>query len=205
MVDEITIEKYLQGIVTINSTLGRLDVLRLKLTDDKMSVAIIEAIMNDLSKVCGVNYKSIDFDLSQLNKTENKTEIKREPIVVDIFEEKHNRKSQNTNVNKVYVAKEEKKEIENLGVRINDNGNLIYNFQNSNTLSFMIYNKEKESLMMTFKQNGRSYEYYNVPIRFFDNLVNIDEKGSSAGAYFQQNIAKVWKNYKEITNSMLIG
>ena len=64
--DEVTIEKYLNAIVTINSTLGRLGVLRLHLNsmyDDKMANAIIESIMKELANVSGVDYKSINIEL----------------------------------------------------------------------------------------------------------------------------------------------
>lgn len=39
------------------------------------------------------------------------------------------------------------------------------------------------------------------------NLISIDESGASAGAYFQQNVAKKWNRgqYKEITNDEFIG
>ena len=41
----------------------------------------------------------------------------------------------------------------------------------------------------------------------FDNLVNIDTVGESAGAYFQREVVKKPKNYPytEITDSEFIG
>ena len=74
--DEVTIEKYLNAIVTINSTLGRLDVLRLHLNsmyDDKMANAIIESIMKELANVSGVDYKSINIELPKGKPLDNET------------------------------------------------------------------------------------------------------------------------------------
>lgn len=67
-VDEMSIEKYLQAITTINSTLGRLDVLKLHIKstyDDKVADIILESIIKELSAVCGVNYKTIDLKIDK--------------------------------------------------------------------------------------------------------------------------------------------
>lgn len=240
-VDEISVEKYLQGIVTINSTLGRLDVLRLHLTqnNDKVSVDVIETVMKDLAKVCGVDYKFIDVanvNIEKVVKTVsiNKVEDERQynnyvdfsncnpkkPTVVEIIEnnnhvyedeiEKNN--IANATLNTEKVSRELKKRVEkkinqSKGVEIDKTtGNLTYKFVNSNTLDFMTYNKNTKELIMCFLKNGRTYLYKNVPMYIFDNLHITDENGASAGSYFQQNVVKKWvKNYKEITDTQLIG
>lgn len=89
----------------------------------------------------------------------------------------------------------------------NVTGKIIYNFVNSNTLAFMIYDKAKKELMMTFKRNGRAYIYKYVPMFIIDNLAQLDETGASAGGYFQQNVVKHPEKYPytEITDAQYIG
>lgn len=246
--DEVTIEKYLNAIVTINSTLGRLDVLRLHLNsmyDDKMANAIIESIMKELANVSGVDYKSINIELPKRKPLDNETRAMvmeknynlskynqtypapPSPCVVDIIEgnpadninympiidNTNNVDYANTILQtqeikkKVQKVKEQKQINKSLGIKIdNETQNMTYKFVNSNTLSYVIYNRKSKEMIITFVKNGRTYKYYNIPIYMFDNLVNLDENGASAGSYFQQHVVKNKSiRYEEITDTMLIG
>lgn len=230
-VSEASIEKYLEGIVAINSTLGRLDVLKLHIKstyNDIVANAIIESIIKDLSNVCGVNYKTIELDIPVMKplthetrqiieeKNANMGYIKKdEPIKIEIIEDNNIKyeneiKSKNIPIGlkKLIQPLEKKQETQKLGVEFDEVSNkYTYSFNNSNTLGYSIYNNNDRSMIINFVKNGRTYKYNNVPRYIFDNLVNLDERGASAGAYLQQNIVKKWKNgqYKEITNDEFIG
>lgn len=230
-VNEVSIQKYLDGIVAINSTLGRLDVLRLHIKamyDDKMANAIIESIIKDLSNVCGVNYKTIELDIPTIKPLTNETKQiieeknanmgyvkKDEPIKIEIIEDNNVQYENKTKANnipaglkKLIQPLEKKQETQKLGVEFDEVSNkYTYSFNSSNTLGYSIYNDNDRSMIINFIKNGRTYKYNNVPRYIFDNLVNLDERGASAGAYLQQNIVKKWKNgqYKEITNDEFIG
>lgn len=57
----------------------------------------------------------------------------------------------------------------------------------SSNISAIGYNSETMTLKIEFN-NGRAYEYYNVPQAEFDNLLNAGSKGQ----YANQNIYKVY-------------
>lgn len=220
-IEEVTIQKYVEGITTINSALGRLDVLRLHLSDNKMALTIVNTIMDDLAKVCGVEYNKINYipTKEDLEKRKQREELQRPtPMKIEIVEEeKPQVKRENKNkldlmqlANNVLKQekKQENKKVENVGIQYDEStGNMVYKFVNSSTLDFCMFNKNTNDMIMAFKRNGRIYKYKNVKIYMFDNLVNLDEANGSAGGYFQQNIANKWTkgNYEEITDTMLIG
>ena len=70
--ENLSVEKYLKAIATMTNTIGKLDVLKLHLKgmyDDKMSVAIIESIIKDLSGAVGIDYKMIDVNIPKIINT----------------------------------------------------------------------------------------------------------------------------------------
>lgn len=246
-VDEnLSVEKYLKAIAVMTNSVGKLDVLKLHLKsmyDDKMSVAIIENVISDLSNAVGMDYKMMQVELPKRKPLDAETkEVINEhninmgyaqpkvnaPIVCEVIEDENaieymeekpaNKKTVKKNdngfakymhlTNKI-LQKNKLVKTSNKGIEIDEaTGNMTYKFVNSSTLEFMIYNKTNKELTMTFKRNGRTYLYKQVPVFMFQNLVQIDEIGkSSVGSYFQQNIAKQPQKYpyKEITDEEFVG
>lgn len=243
--ENLSVEKYLKAIAVMTNSIGKLDVLKLHLKsmyDDKMSVAIIENIIADLSQAVGIDYKMMQVELPKRKPLDNETkevinehninmgyvQPKTSPVVCEIVEDNTTKeyaeqnKSANNNIKKTdngfakymdltnhILQKRNEKKLQNKGIEIDETtGNMTYKFVNSSTLEFMIYNKANKELTMTFKRNGRIYLYKQVPVFMFQNLVQIDEIGtSSVGSYFQQNIAKQPKKYpyKEITDEEFVG
>lgn len=140
---------------------------------------------------------------------ETKKEIKKPVVNINKTKRIDNGFAKYMNLSNSILKKRAEKKAQNKGIEIDEStGNMTYQFVNSSTLEFMIYNKEKKELTMTFKRNGRIYLYKQVPVFMFQNLVQIDENGkTSVGSYFQQNIAKQPKKYpyKEITNEEFVG
>ncbi|MGB5990033.1 MAG: KTSC domain-containing protein [Marinifilaceae bacterium] len=60
---------------------------------------------------------------------------------------------------------------------------------NSRNLSSIGYDDETEILNIQFN-NGRTYQYFNVPLYEFNNLLN----ASSKGQYANQNIYKSYSS-----------
>lgn len=74
--ENLSVEKYLKAIATMTNTIGKLDVLKLHLKgmyDDKMSVAIIESIIKDLSGAVGIDYKMIDVNIPKIKPVDAET------------------------------------------------------------------------------------------------------------------------------------
>lgn len=231
----LSTEKYLKAIAVMTNSVGKLDVLKLHLKsmyNDTMSITILESVISDLSKAVGMEYRPLDVEKIPTMKTPNLVEVpKVEPLKIVVTEDKNaedvvysqdcgfakymsmadkilQEKFAKKKKNNIPKAKKEVKK-ESVGIEVDNNtGNMTYNFTNSSSLLFMIYNKDKKELIMTFAKNGRTYLYKNVPVCIFQNLVQIDEsKQFSVGSYFQQNIAKQSKlyPYKELTDTEFIG
>lgn len=233
----LNVEKYLKAIAVMTNSVGKLDVLKLHLKsmyNDTMSITILESVIHDLSKAVGMDYKSLDVETIPTMKQPIETPApKVEPLKVVVTEDKIEddiieygdvkyskdcgfAKYMNM-ANKTLQEKFSKKtkkvkkveENKNNGIEYDEaTGNRTYKFTNSSTLSFMIYNEDKQELIMTFLRNGRTYMYNNIPMPIFQNLVQIDEsKQFSVGSYFQQNVVKKEKlyPYKELTDTEFIG
>lgn len=223
-ISEVSIQKYLDGIVSINSTLGRLDVLRIHLKEngDMHSIHVIDAIIRELSNVCGVTYRSINIDSVQkvapkplLLLGENMKNAESDFKAVK-NENRYKYMSEDKDGSKNGTFSQEQKKpcdiaqavLKAESVQKNNNDNITYyDFKNSNTLNYMKYDKISKDLIIQFKQNLRTYKYKKVPKYMIDNLYLIDERNASAGSYLQQNVIKKWKKsmYEEITDTTLIG
>ena len=230
-VSEVTIEKYLKGITSITMTVGKLDVLRVMLKEkynDDIVDTILLSIIKELTNVTGITYQIINTEKksisspvttqvfnSKIENSENNAP-KIENTYKYISEEKKAEiKNDNKNIigktlanigQKLSSKKEDKKQ-ENKGIYYNDKGEMEYDFIYSTSLSYMRYNRDTKELIIRFKNNMRTYKYYNVPIHVFDNLHTRDEFNKHAGKYFRQEIYPKWKkgSYEEITDTELIG
>lgn len=236
--EQLSVEKYLKAIAVMTNSVGKLDVLKLHLKsmyNDTMSITILESVIHDLSKVAGMEYKPFDVATIPIASQKIETAPKAEPLKIVVADNKaedniieygdvkysqdcgfakymnmasqtlqEKFKKKTKKVKKVEVVENKNNDIE----FDESTGNRTYQFVNSSTLSFMIYNEDKKELIMTFKRNGRTYLYNNVPISIFQNLVQIDEsKQFSVGSYFQQSIVKKSElyPYKELTDTEFIG
>lgn len=226
--ENLSVEKYLKAIATMTNTIGKLDVLKLHLKgmyDDKMSVAIIESIIKDLSGAVGIDYKMIDVNIPKIKPVDAETrEVmneknlnmgfakitpEHEPIICEVVNQKTDNQEivyGNDNGFAKYMdlanktlskkfAKPVKKINQSKGIELDTNGKMTYQFVNSSHLAVMTYDRSNNELTMTFK-TGRTYLYKNIPMFLFDNVAKIDESGTaSAGGYFNQNVVKNPKKY----------
>ena len=235
--NNLSVEKYLKAIAVMTNSVGKLDVLKcsLKAKNDLMSVAILENVIKDLSKAVGMEYHPIDVQIPEVKTPAFNTTYPTnpEPVVVNIVTDEkatvdNIKTEQNSNIDfakymqeaektiKTVFSNNNKKVVKNNAVKINQSkgfeidttGKMTYKFVNSSTLDFMVYDKTKREMLMTFLRNGRTYLYKNIPMFIVDNLAQLDERGtSSVGSYFQQNVVKQPRKYpyQELTDEQYIG
>ena len=223
--NELSVTKYLEAITVMSNSIGKLDSLRvhLKENNDNMSMLVLEDIIKNLSKAIGNDYKMINIDnVTIAPKTAKTVDINAPKVhVAEIIEDDtigensyinmqvaNNKRYNKTNTDFANLMKKSEDIIGKPKAKIEiDTNNETYTFINSNTLDYAIYTPKSKEMIIQFKKNGRIYKYKNMPRFLFDNLVNIDTIGESAGAYFQREVVKKLKNYPytEITNSEFIG
>ena len=223
--NELSVTKYLEAITVMSNSIGKLDSLRvhLKENNDNMSMLVLEDIIKNLSKAIGNDYKMINIDnVTIAPKTAKTVDINAPKVhVAEIIEDDtigensyinmqvtNNKRYNKTNTDFANFMKKSEDIIGKQKAKIEiDTNNETYTFVNSNTLDYAIYTPKSKEMIIQFKKNGRIYKYKNMPRFLFDNLVNIDTIGESAGAYFQTEVVKKPKNYPytEITDSEFIG
>ena len=223
--NELSVTKYLEAITVMSNSIGKLDSLRvhLKENNDNMSMLVLEDIIKNLSKAIGNDYKMINIDNVTITpKTAKTVDINAPKVhVAEIIEDDtigensyinmqvtNNKRYNKTNTDFANFMKKSEDIIGKQKAKIEiDTNNETYTFVNSNTLDYAIYTPKSKEMIIQFKKNGRIYKYKNMPRFLFDNLVNIDTIGESAGAYFQREVVKKTKNYPytEITDSEFIG
>lgn len=228
--NELSVTKYLEAITVMSNSIGKLDSLRvhLKENNDAMSILVLEDIIKNLSKAIGNDYKMINIDgvaiapktAKTITPDINAPKVHVAEIIQDDtigeksyinFDVTNNKDKKYNKTNKDFAELMQQSETilnsKKPKVDIDKTLNETYTFTNSNTLDYAIYNSKNKELIMQFKKNGRIYKYKNMPRFLFDNLVNIDSIGESAGAYFQREVVKKPKNYPyiEITDSEFIG
>ena len=223
--NELSVTKYLEAITVMSNSIGKLDSLRvhLKENNDNMSMLVLEDIIKNLSKAIGNDYKMINIDnVTIAPKTAKTVDINAPKVhVAEIIEDDtigensyinmqvaNNKRYNKTNTDFANFMKKSEDIIGKQKAKIEiDTNNETYTFVNSNTLDYAIYTPKNKEMIIQFKKNGRIYKYKNMPRFLFDNLVNIDTIGESAGAYFQREVVKKPKNYPytEITDSEFIG
>ena len=60
---------------------------------------------------------------------------------------------------------------------------------NSSMLKSIGYDEQTEVLVITFKRDGRTFKYFDVPTYVYNDLVNAESKGN----FFLENIKDVYE------------
>ncbi|NML06703.1 KTSC domain-containing protein [Sphingomonas sp. G-3-2-10] len=60
---------------------------------------------------------------------------------------------------------------------------------NSTAVRAASYNPQTATLTLWFTSGGQAYDYYGVPLRVFEGLLNANSKGSYFNAYIRDQYA----------------
>ena len=195
--------KYYELIADIKTSVGKLDMLQLyinsKYSDDAVLTNSVNNIIAELNKSLGENnYKTIEIQ------TNIKSEIKKvEEVKLNkpLFVKKLSPKSYKTETNKPEdIVNKVLDSVSKIKVSEPKNECKIHKHfpeNSTNILACTYYELDKE-LDITFKTNGRTYRYFNVPMSEYNNMLN----AKSIGRYVQANIVKNYK-YEEKTEEMV--
>src|SRR5574344_698425 len=196
-----TINKYVNSLHKLSICTGKLDAVMLYLEnnniEDKFLLSSLESVLKDILSINGdKQYTRMSLGSHNINVVP-KLETKITPIPVsDVKEEALNTK-------KVQSIGKQIKQRLNKVIDTSDNEKIEYTFKNSTNLKSLSYTNIIK-VRITF-QNGRMYDYLNVPENKVETLITCDKNNISPGRYFNNEIKNVY-GFREVTyDTELIG
>ena len=192
-IDSNIINKYVDSLSKLSIITGKLDSILLYLeqieSEDKFISSSLESVLEDILEING-NKQYIRMNLGSHNIA---SEVKSQN------EPKHEYKRNEEVLNAPEVQIQAKKISQPLNTsKTNLNNNKIeYTFKNSTNLKSLSYTNIIK-VRITF-QNGRVYDYLNVPENKIKTLITCDKNNISPGKYFNSEIRGLYE-YREVTH-----
>ena len=180
-----TINKYVNCINNLSICTGKLDMLLSYCEqnyNDKFLLSSLEFILKDILNANGnKNYSRIKIESNNKNilKNESKSSLESQ--------------EQTLNIKKVETPKKIIKQPIRLDIKS------YYVFKNSTNLAEII-NTNKIKTRIKF-QNGRLYDFFNIPQRKIETLITCDKNMISPGRYFNSEIRGQYE-YREVTKDL---
>lgn len=206
--------KYYELIANIKTSVGKLDMLQLyinsKYSDDAVLTNSVNNIISELNKSLGENnYKTIEIQTNIKTEIKKVEEIKaNKPLFVKKISPISYKKLSKLSLkgHKTETSKPEdivNKVLDSVSkIKCSEPKNeckIHKHFpENSTNILVCTYYELDKELDITFKTNGRTYRYFNVPMSEYNNMLN----AKSIGRYVQANIVKNYK-YEEKTEEMV--
>ena len=192
-----TINKYMACVNNLSICTGKLDML-LSYTEqnynqDKFLLSSLESILKDILNANGnKTYSRIKVGSHEI-KAEIKSIIGNKPVCEQKAQER------SLNVKKVQTPHKEIKQALKPIVDADNKNNSYYVFKNSTNLAEIIStNKIKTRIKF---QNGRLYDYFNIPQNKIETLITCDKNMISPGKYFNSEIRSQY-GYREVTQDL---
>ena len=188
-----TINKYVESLSKLSIVTGKLDSLLLyienKNIQDKFLLSSLDSILKDILEING-NKQYIRMSLGSHNIT---SEVKPQ------IELKHEYKHKEDVLNAPEIQTQAKKISQPLNMSKNtlNNKKIEYVFKNSSNLKLLSYTNIIK-VRITF-QNGRVYDYLNVPQNKIETLITCDKNNISPGRYFNSEIKNCY-GYREVSH-----
>lgn len=194
-VDSHTINKYVESLSKLSIVTGKLDSTLLYLeqikSEDKFLLSSLDSVLKDILEING-NKNYLKMSLGSHNIT---SEVK--PVI----EPKHEYKRKEGVLNVKQVQIPQNKISQPLKAVLNDK--IEYTFKNSTNLKSLSYTNIIK-VRITF-QNGRVYDYLNVPEDRIKTLITCDKNNISPGRYFNSEIKNCY-GYREVSHDAeLVG
>lgn len=195
-----TISKYISALNSLSVSTGKLDMLfsycEQNHSEDKFLLSSLESILNDILKANG-NDKS--YNRIKLGSHNISSEVKPQ------IEPKHEYKRQEgvLNTKEVQIPQNKISQPLNTAKTTLNNKKIEYTFKNSSNLKSLSYTNIIK-VRITF-QNGRVYDYLNVPEDRIKTLITCDKNNISPGRYFNSEIKNCY-GYREVSHdSEMVG
>lgn len=198
-IDSNTISQYVNSLSKLSICTGKLDSLLLYIQDknieDKFLLSSLDSILKDILEING-NKQYIRMSLGSHNiiselecKNELQHEYKRKECVLNAPEIQTQAKKISQPLNTSKATLNDKK--------------IEYIFKNSSNLKLLSYTNIIK-VRITF-QNGRIYDYLNVPENKIETLITCDKNNISPGKYFNSEIRPNYE-YREVSHDAeLVG
>lgn len=194
-----TVNKYVNSLSKLSICTGKLDSLLLyiqnKNIQDKFLSSSLDSILKDILEING-NKQYIRMSLGSHNIS---SEVKC------TIEPQHEYKRQEGVLNAPEVQTQVKKisQPSNTSQSTLNNKKIEYTFKNSSNLKSLSYTNIIK-VRITF-QNGRIYDYLNVPQNKIETLITCDKNNISPGRYFNSEIKNCY-GYREVSHDAeLVG
>ena len=203
-----TVNKYVNSLSKLSICTGKLDSLLLYIQDknieDKFLLSSLDSILKDILEING-NKQYIRMSLgshnisSEVNFGCQTSLIEQSSTPKCKIEPQHEYKHQEGVLNTKQVQTIGKKISQPLKaiVGVSDNKKTEYTFKNSTNLKSLSYTNIIK-VRITF-QNGRIYDYLNVPEDRIKTLITCDKNNISPGRYFNSEIRGQYE-YREVTH-----
>lgn len=183
------INKYVNSLSKLSIATGKLDSVLLYMENnnvqDKFLLSSLDSILKDILEING-NKQYIRMSLGSHNIT-SEVEPTIEPVQEYVVQEEL------LSVKKVQIP--QKKISQPLKAVLNDK--IEYTFKNSSNLKSLSYTNIIK-VRITF-QNGRVYDYLNVPEDRIKTLITCDKNNISPGRYFNSEIKNCYE-YREVSH-----
>lgn len=188
-----TVNKYIEGLHKLSIITGKLDSVLLYLeqikSEDKFLLSSLDSILKDILEING-NKQYIRMSLGSHNvSSEAMTQI--EPKY------EYKRKEDVLNAPEVQTPQRKISQPLNTSKSTLNNNKIEYVFKNSSNLKSLSYTNIIK-VRITF-QNGRIYDYLNVPEDRIETLITCDKNNISPGRYFNSEIKNCY-GYREVSH-----
>ena len=189
-----TISKYISALNSLSVSTGKLDMLfsycEQNHSEDKFLLSSLESILNDILKANG-NDKSYNRIKLGSHNISSEVKVENEP------QHEYKRQEEPLNTKQVQtIGKKISQPLKQI-VDTSENKTIEYTFKNSSNLKSLSYTNIIK-VRITF-QNGRVYDYLNVPKNKIETLITCDKNNISPGKYFNNNIKNSYE-YREVTH-----
>ena len=191
--DSNTINKYVDSLHKLSIVTGKLDAVLLYLeksqNEDKFISSSLDSILKDVLEINGdKQYKKMSL---------GSHEIALAPTTENITRPYLNEREGGLNIKKVQTyQKKIKQPLKPVLNVVEENKILNYTFKNSSNLGHFYY--KEPLLQVTYKSNGRIYNYPSVPRYKVEKTIELDELDMHPGKYFNQEIKNNY-GYAEVT------
>lgn len=200
-----TINKYVNSLHKLSICTGKLDAVMLYLennnVEDKFLLSSLDSVLKDILSINGdKQYIRMSLGSHNIN-VAPKLETKITSIPISTVNEgglnTKNVQTQAKQIKQPLLACKSKICSSNKVINTSDNKKIEYTFKNSTNLKSLSYTNIIK-VRITF-QNGRVYDYLNVPKNKIETLIACDKNNISPGKYFNSEIKNAY-GFREVTH-----
>lgn len=188
-----TVNKYVDSLSKLSIVTGKIDSALLYLeqikSEDKFLLSSLDSILKDILEING-NKEYIRMSLGSHN-ISSKTETRIEP------QHEYKRQEEPLSIKQIQIPQKKISQPLNTSKSTLNNNKIEYVFKNSSNLKSLSYTNIIK-VRITF-QNGRVYDYLNVPEDRIKTLITCDKNNISPGRYFNSEIRGQYE-YREVTH-----